>query len=66
MRITSAAGTQIYTYDYGTSFGGGAGLGTYGLIRLDNFVGFQGGSLSDAVGGINANKMRPAVDKSLQ
>ena len=36
MRITSAAGVQTYNYDYGTTFGPGAGLGTYGFIRLDN------------------------------
>ena len=37
MRITSAAGTQTYTYDYGTTFGGGAGLGiiTGGLYHYN-------------------------------
>jgi hypothetical protein len=40
MRITSSAGVQLYTFNYGTTFGGGAGLGTYGAIRLDNFLGF--------------------------
>jgi hypothetical protein len=64
MRITSAAGTQIYTYDYATTFGPGAGLGTYGLIRLDNFVGFQSGG-QDTAGAIPATKMRPATDLSL-
>src|SRR5215472_3881497 len=48
MRITSAAGVQTYTYDYGTTFGPGAGLGTYGFIGLDNFVGFQGGGQDTA------------------
>lgn len=37
MTIKSAAGTQKYTYDYGTSFGTGGGLGTYGPISLDNY-----------------------------
>lgn len=64
MRITSAAGVQIYTYDYGTSFGGGAGLGTYGSIRLDNFVGFQAGG-NDSAGAINAKTLRTATDKTL-
>ncbi|HKF03819.1 MAG TPA: hypothetical protein VKB49_15980 [Candidatus Sulfotelmatobacter sp.] len=39
MRITSAAGIQVYTNDYGTTFGPGAGLGTYGSVGLDNFIG---------------------------
>jgi len=64
MRITSAAGVQTYTYDYGTTFGPGAGLGTYGLIGLDNFVGFQGGG-QDTAGAISATKMPPATDLSL-
>lgn len=37
LTIKSAAGTQTYQHDYGTSFGTGAGLGTYGAIRLDSF-----------------------------
>jgi hypothetical protein len=64
MRITSAAGVQTYTYDYGTTFGAGAGLGTYGFIGLDNFVGFQGGG-QDSAGATPANKMRLATDLSL-
>ena len=64
MRITSAAGVQTYTYDYGTTFGPGAGLGTYGLIGLDNFVGFQSGG-QDTADAIPATKMPPATDLSL-
>jgi hypothetical protein len=41
MRITSAAGVQTYSYDYGTTFGSGGGLGTYGSVSLDNYVGFK-------------------------
>jgi hypothetical protein len=37
MSIKSSTGTQRYQYDYGTTFGSGAGLGTYGPISLDNF-----------------------------
>jgi len=37
MKIKSAAGTQKYSYDYGTSVGTGGGLGTYGNIALDNY-----------------------------
>jgi len=37
MKIKSADGTQKYTYDYGASVGTGGGLGTYGLISLDNY-----------------------------
>ena len=36
MTVKSASGTQSYQYDYGTSFGDGVGLGTYGLVALDN------------------------------
>ncbi|MGC2450295.1 MAG: hypothetical protein WA477_21780 [Candidatus Sulfotelmatobacter sp.] len=43
MRITSAAGVQSYTSNYGTTFGVGGGLGTYGSISLDNFDGFASG-----------------------
>lgn len=42
MRITSAAGVQVYSHDYGTTFGKGAGLGTYGNGTLDNFVAYNG------------------------
>jgi hypothetical protein len=38
MRITSAAGVQIYTNNYETTFGPGGGLGTYGSVGLDNYV----------------------------
>ena len=64
MRITSAAGVQTYTYDYGTTFGPGAGLGTYGLIGLDNFVGFENGGQGTA-DAIPATRMPPATDLSL-
>jgi len=37
MKIKSSAGTQKYSYDYGTSVGSGGGLGTYGNISLDNY-----------------------------
>jgi len=37
MKITSAAGTQKYSYDYGVNFGTGAGLGTDGDVSLDNY-----------------------------
>jgi hypothetical protein len=37
MTIKSSSGTQKYSYDYGTSFSTGAGLGTYGNVSLDNY-----------------------------
>lgn len=39
MKIKSSAGTQKYSYDYGSSytFGTGGGLGTYGNVSLDNY-----------------------------
>jgi hypothetical protein len=65
MRITSAAGVQIYTNNYGTTYGAGAGLGTYGSVALDNFVGFPSGCNDARVHGIPASKMPRAVDLSL-
>jgi len=65
MRITSAAGVQTYTNDYGTRFGHGGGLGTYGSIGLDNYVGFLGNCKSALVHGIPASKMPRAIDLSL-
>ena len=55
MRITSAAGVQIYGHDYGTTFGPGGGLGTFGSVGLDNYVGFKGGCQS------GASTIRPAM-----
>lgn len=37
LKIKSASGTQSYAYDYGTTFGTGGGLGTYGSISLDDY-----------------------------
>jgi hypothetical protein len=65
MRITSAAGVQTYTNNYGTTYGGGAGLGTYGLIALDNFISFASGCNDALVDGIPADKMPSDVDLSL-
>jgi hypothetical protein len=52
LTIKSASGTQTYTYDYGTSFTTGAGLGTYGVVALDNFkfrANFAGEAAANAV-----------------
>lgn len=37
LTIKSGSGTQSYSYDYGTSFGTGGGVGTYGVVSLDNY-----------------------------
>jgi hypothetical protein len=37
LKIKSSSGTQSYQFDYGTTFGTGGGLGTYGPVSLDNF-----------------------------
>lgn len=37
LKIKSVSGTQTYEFDYGTTFGTGGGLGTYGPISLDNY-----------------------------
>ncbi len=64
MRITSASGVQTYSYNYHTTFGNGAGLGTYGAVALDNFISYRGacGSLRDAVA---VEALPKAVDWSL-
>lgn len=49
MKIKSSAGTQKYKYDYGTSFGTGGGLGTYGSVSLDNYKSTNTGC-TDAAG----------------
>jgi len=65
MRITIAAGVQIYTNNYGTTFGIGTGLGTFGSVGLDNFVGFGSGCKDAQVHGIPASKMPHDRDLSL-
>jgi hypothetical protein len=66
LRITSAAGVQTYTNDYGANtFGAGGGLGTYGSVGLDNYVGSAGGCGHARVHGIPASKMPRARDLSL-
>lgn len=65
MRITSAAGVQIYTNNYGTTFGIGTGLGTFGSVGLDNFVGFGSGCKDAQAHGIPASKMPHDRDLSL-
>jgi len=64
MRITSAAGVQSYTNNYGTTFGFGAGVGTYGSIKLDNFISFVSGC-NDAFGSTPASLMPRDADLSL-
>jgi hypothetical protein len=51
MKIKSSAGTQKYSYDYGSSynFGTGGGLGTYGNISLDNYKSTTA-TCTDAIG----------------
>ncbi len=65
MRITSAAGVQTYTNNYGTTYGPGAGLGTYGSVGLDNFVGFPSGCNDALVGAVPASEMPSERDLSL-
>lgn len=65
MRITSAAGVQNYTNNYGTTFGIGGGLGTYGAVALDNFDGFASGCNDAPEDGIPADSMPHDIDLSL-
>ena len=64
LRITSAAGVQVYTNDYGTTFGAGGGLGAYGSVGIDNYVGFKTGC-ADVPRGAPARAMPHDADKSL-
>jgi hypothetical protein len=64
MRITSAAGVQVYTNNYGTTYGPGGGLGTFGSVGLDNYVGFQSGCRDAEVNAIPASKMPSDRDLS--
>jgi hypothetical protein len=66
MRISSAAGIQTYTYNYGTTYGSGVGLGTYGSVKLDNYIGFAGSCSSAPEGAIPASMMPSAEDLSLK
>jgi hypothetical protein len=64
--ITSSAGVQTYSYDYGTNYGGGGGLGIYGPTTIDNYVGFASGCADVPKGAIPASQMaHTAVDLSL-
>jgi len=65
MRITSAAGVQIYTNNYGTTFGPGGGLGTYGSSDLITMSGFASGCKDAPVGGVPASEMPHERDLSL-
>jgi hypothetical protein len=65
LRITSAAGVQIYTNNYKTTFGIGTGIGTYGSVGLDNFVGFGSGCQDARLHGIPASQMPSDTDLSL-
>jgi hypothetical protein len=63
MRITSAAGVQTYTNNYGNTFGPGAGLGTFGPSGLDNFIGYKTTCKGD-LQALSAVDMPGDVDKS--
>jgi hypothetical protein len=66
MRITSAAGVQTYTHNYGTTYGPGGGLGTFGSVRLDNYVGFASGCNDAQQDAVPATSMPSATDLSRQ
>jgi hypothetical protein len=66
MRITSAAGVQTYSHDYGTTYGPGGGLGTYGSVGLDNYIGFGNGCSAAQVGAVPASRMPSDRDLSLK
>jgi hypothetical protein len=50
MTIKSPEGRQRYKFDYGTSFGTGGGLGTYGSISLDDYKSSPAGGCAESVG----------------
>jgi hypothetical protein len=65
MRISSAAGIQTYTNDYGTTYGAGGGLGTYGSVGIDNYVGFPSACTDALENAIPVSAMPRATDLSL-
>ncbi|MGA8492313.1 MAG: hypothetical protein WB711_17940 [Terriglobales bacterium] len=65
MRITSAAGVQTYSNNYGKTFGTGAGLGTYGSVGLDNFISFPTGCNDLLRDAIPVSQMPRGIDLSL-
>lgn len=64
LRITSAAGVQKYNFNYGTTYGAGGGLGTYGSISLDNYIGFHSGCNDAMVNSVPAYSMPHDIDLS--
>jgi len=66
MRISSAGGIQTYTYNYGTTYGSGVGLGTYGSVKLDNYIGFASNCSDGPEGAVPAYMMPSATDLSLK
>ena len=64
LKIKSSAGTQKYSYDYGTSVGTGGGLGTYGAISLDNYKS-KGAKCKDELRGAKMITRSSARDLSL-
>lgn len=66
LTITSSAPTQKYSFDYGTSFGSGGGLGTYGSVALDNYKSTKKDSCTadrDAIRITRSNAVDPTVNK---
>lgn len=62
LTVKSSAGTQKYSYDYGTSFGTGGGLGTYGQISLDDY---KSGSAKCKADEIGAKRITHSTAKDL-
>jgi hypothetical protein len=65
LKIMSAAGKQVYNYDYGTSFGTGGGLGTYGSVALDAYKSAPGGCSAAERGTMIKNGSTTVRDLSL-
>lgn len=66
MTIKSSSGKQVYSYDYGTSFPTGGGLGTYGLISLDNYKSKAASCTADLRGATVLRGTSKIKDLSLQ
>lgn len=64
MTINSPEGRQRYKFDYGTSFGPGGGLGTFGSISLDNYKSSAGGGCAESVGA-KAIRIAPSTGEDL-
>ena len=64
MRITSSAGVQTYSHNYGHRFGDGVGAGTFGTVALDNYIASASACTQGEPAPREDRLMAPAKDKT--